>query len=103
MHGAPTEITNDDGNGGGSGSGVINDTNVQIMMELITLETNGGVGNDDNEEIVDEMDKANDEYGGIIILLTEGTTTKVSSGQSKLIPCKWLRRGWMELAMVLYY
>ena len=44
----------------------------------------GGWKNDEGEA-VDDMEKANDEDGGNIIFLTEGVTTKVLPGQSKLV------------------
>ena len=88
LDGAPTEITNDDGDGGYSGGGGINDVNVQTTTKAITLTMNGGVGINDVDEVVDYMEKANYEDGGNIILLTEEATTKVLSGKRKLISCK---------------
>ena len=82
------KLTNDDGDVGNSGSGTINDMNVQTITEEITLSMNGGVGNDDDEEVVYDMEKANDEDRGNIISLTEGATIKVLSGQRKLILLK---------------
>ena len=43
----------------------------------------GGWKNDEGEA-VDDMEKANDEDRGNIILLNDGATTKVLSGQYKL-------------------
>ena len=81
-------MTNDDGDVGNSGSGTINDMNVQTITEEITLSMNGGVGNDDDEEVVYDMEKANDEDRGNIILLNDGATTKVLSGHHKLTSSK---------------
>ena len=84
MCGAPKNITNDDGDGGDSGGGGINDVNVKTITEATNLEMGQGVGNNDGEDLVYDMEKSNDEYGGNIILLTEGATTKVLSGNRKL-------------------
>ena len=54
---APTNITNYGGDGCDSGGGVINYLNVQTITEAITLAINGEVGNDDFEEVVDQMEK----------------------------------------------
>ena len=55
------------------------------MTEAINLTMNGGFGGNYDEEVVYDMEKSNDEDGGNIIFLTEGVTTKVLPGQSKLV------------------
>ena len=66
----PRNITNDDGDGGDIVVGKFNGVDIKTTKEAIILEMNGGVGNKDDEQVVDQMDKENVEYGGNDIFLT---------------------------------